>query len=173
MAETLPRAADAGLQGHYAGIVSRLLAFIVDVVIIGLVYAIAGRVLEYIVSALRGDTFSMSDHPLASNIALVLWVFFYSAYTLSTSGRTPGMAVFGIQAVRRDGHGLGTRRAIVRTLVFPLSFALFCFGFIMILLGRERRALHDVIAGSAVVYEWDAHAAHLRFLARKQSAAKS
>ena len=44
-------------------------------------------------------------------------------------------------------------------LVFPLSFLVLCLGFIMILLGRERRALHDVIAGTAVVYGWDARAA--------------
>ena len=32
---------------------------------------------------------------------------------------------------------------------------------------RERRALHDLIAGTAVIYEWDARAARLRFLARE------
>jgi hypothetical protein len=32
---------------------------------------------------------------------------------------------------------------------------------------RERRALHDIIAGTAVIYEWDARAARLRFLARE------
>jgi hypothetical protein len=35
-----------------------------------------------------------------------------------------------------------------------------------ILLGRDRRALHDVIAGTAVVYTWDARAARLGFLSR-------
>jgi len=32
---------------------------------------------------------------------------------------------------------------------------------------HEHRALHDLIAGSAVVYSWDARAAQLRFLARQ------
>ena len=35
-----------------------------------------------------------------------------------------------------------------------------------ILLGDRRRALHDVIAGTAVIYSWDARAARLRFLSR-------
>ena len=30
-------------------------------------------------------------------------------------------------------------------------------------LPRHRRALHDVIAGTAVIYSWDARAARLRF----------
>ena len=36
-----------------------------------------------------------------------------------------------------------------------------------ILVQREHRALQDLIAGSAVIYAWDARAARLRFLARE------
>jgi hypothetical protein len=32
---------------------------------------------------------------------------------------------------------------------------------------REHRAWHDFIAGSVVIYAWDAKAARLRFLARE------
>ncbi|MGH3277214.1 MAG: hypothetical protein ACRDNZ_23155, partial [Streptosporangiaceae bacterium] len=35
------------------------------------------------------------------------------------------------------------------------------------LVQREHRALHDLIAGTAVIYAWDARAARLRFLARQ------
>jgi uncharacterized RDD family membrane protein YckC len=54
----------------------------------------------------------------------------------------------------------------VRTLAFPLSFLLLGLGFLGILLRRDRRALHDVIAGTTVVYAWDAREARLRSLAR-------
>jgi uncharacterized RDD family membrane protein YckC len=57
----------------------------------------------------------------------------------------------------------------VRTLAFPLSFLLLGLGFLGILFGRDRRALHDVIAGTAVVYAWDAREARLRSLARERS----
>ena len=33
---------------------------------------------------------------------------------------------------------------------------------------RDRRALNDFIAGTAVVYDWDARAARLRWIARKE-----
>ena len=58
------------------------------------------------------------------------------------------------------------RRAVVRTLALPLSFLFLGLGFAGILLGDRRRALHDVIAGTAVIYSWDARAARLRFLSR-------
>ncbi len=77
-----------------------------------------------------------------------------------------GMALFGVQVVRDDGGDVNGRRAIVRTLALPLSFLLLGLGFLGILLGNQRRALHDVIAGTAVVYCWDARAARLRFLSR-------
>lgn len=46
-------------------------------------------------------------------------------------------------------------------------FLLMGVGFLGILVQREHRALHDLIAGTAVIYAWDARAARLRFLARQ------
>ena len=56
----------------------------------------------------------------------------------------------------------------------PLTFLTFGIGFVGLLIGRERRGLHDVIAGTAVVYDWGDRAAELpapltRFLARNQN----
>lgn len=158
---------DLHLQGHYAGIVSRLGGFVIDVLTILVVFAIAGQVFDYLVSTVLGDDFALSERPALSAIALVVWAFVYCAYPLSVAGRTFGMAAVGLQVVSKDGSPLRGRQAVVRVLVFPLSFLIFCFGFVLILLKRDRRALHDLIAGTAVVYAWDARSARLRFLARK------
>jgi len=56
-------------------------------------------------------------------------------------------------------------------LAFPLSFLLLGLGFVGIVIGRERRALHDVIAGTTVVYDWDARSARLRLLTRQAAEA--
>ena len=98
-------------------------------------------------------------------VIFVAWEFVYFGYWWAVSGRTPGMAALGIRVVRADGTVLPPKRAVVRALVFPLSFLLFGLGFLGILVQHEHRALHDLIAGSAVVYSWDARAARLRFLA--------
>ena len=74
--------------------------------------------------------------------------------------------LFGVRVVRDDGTGASARRAVVRMLAFPLSFPFLGLRFTGILLGGRRRALHDVIAGTAVIYSWDARAARLRFLSR-------
>jgi uncharacterized RDD family membrane protein YckC len=43
-------------------------------------------------------------------------------------------------------------------------------GFLGVLFQRERRTLHDLLVGTAVVYAWDARAARLRWMARKEPA---
>ena len=76
------------------------------------------------------------------------------------------VVLFGVQVVTDDGGDVSGRRAIGRTLAFPLSFLILCLGFLGILLGDQRRALHDIIAGTVVIYCWDARAARLRLLSR-------
>jgi uncharacterized RDD family membrane protein YckC len=76
------------------------------------------------------------------------------------------MALLGVRVVSADGAAATVRQAVIRTLAFPLSFLLLGLGFLGILLQHDRRALHDLIAGTAVIYSWDARAARLRFLAR-------
>ena len=116
---------------------------------------------------MTGHDVSWNRSNIVVAIIFVLWQFLYFGYSWAVSGRTPGMAVLGIRVVRADGTVLPPKQGVLRALVFPLSFLLFGLGFLGILVQHEHRALHDLIAGSAVVYSWDARAAHLRFLARQ------
>ena len=156
---------DLGLQGHYAGFVTRLTAFVFDVITVLVLFAAAAAVGEYVVSAVVGSQVHLSDAPIAADILLILWWFTYSAYPLGQTGRTFGMSIVGLRVVRSDGRTLTASRAVGRVLVFPLSFLLLGAGFALILLRRDRRALHDLLDNTAVVYGWDARAARLRFLA--------
>ena len=72
-----------------------------------------------------------------------------------------------VHVVNADGTRLEPRRGWVRSLTFPLGFLTLGLGFLGILVQREHRAVYDLIAGTAVVYAWDARAARLRYLARK------
>jgi uncharacterized RDD family membrane protein YckC len=156
-----------GLQGANAGIVTRFGGFIVDLVTIVVTFALAGQVVEWVLSTMRGRQFSFSNDRVESIVLLVAWVLLYCIYPLAVAGRTFGMAVVGIRVTRADGTDLNGWHAALRTIVFPLSFLVFGIGFLMILVTRDRRALHDFVAGSAVVYGWNARAARLRFLAKR------
>jgi uncharacterized RDD family membrane protein YckC len=157
---------DLGLQGHYAGIVTRLVAFAIDVFLAMTLFTLGGNVFEYVFSAVLNRDISLSDRPVIAAIALALWLLLYFAYPVAASGRTLGMALVGLEVVSKDGGDVGPGQALLRTIAIPISLVLLAIGILMILLNRQRRALHDLIAGTAVVYSWNARAARLRFLAR-------
>jgi uncharacterized RDD family membrane protein YckC len=154
-------------QGHYAGSVSRFLAYAIDVAASSAVFALALAAISYVAKVVTGHEVSWNKGNAVVAAVFVAWQFLYFGYSWAASGRTFGMAVLGIRVVMADGTTIEPRRGALRALVFPLSFLLCGLGFLGILVQRERRALHDLIAGTAVIYAWDARAARLRFLARE------
>jgi len=157
------------LRGQHAGFASRFIAFIVDCAVsIGVFLLVLGAA-SFAASVLTGSSIHWSRENTWVVVAFFAWEFFYYARFWTANGQTPGMLLLGVQVVGQDGSSVGTRRGLLRTLAFPLSFILLGLGFLGILLGRDRRALHDVIADTAVVYCWDAREARLRSLARDHS----
>ena len=154
-------------QGNYAGSVSRFLAYVIDLFASTAVFTLVLAGVSYVVQIVTGKQVHWDRQNIVVVILYVAWEFFYFGYSWAVSGRTFGMAVLGVRVVRADGAIAEPRRGVIRSLVFPLSFLLLGLGFLGILVQRERRALHDLIAGTAVVYAWDARAARLRFLARE------
>jgi uncharacterized RDD family membrane protein YckC len=154
------------LQGKYAGFASRFAAFAVDVGVSVGVFMLALAAISFAALVLTGKDITWHKGDIWVVIAYTVWAFVYFAHSWAASGRTVGMAAFGVRVVRDDGTEVSGRRAVVRTLAFPLSFLFLGLGFAGILLGDRRRALHDVIAGTAVIYSWDARAARLRFLSK-------
>lgn len=157
-----------GRQGHYAGAVSRLVAFAVDIGIIWLLYTLGAAALSLASQLLTGHSFTFAKHQIAGAVVLVVWGFVYFSYQWALNGKTIGNAVLGVQVVQATGAPVRPRQAVVRTLALPLSFLILCLGLLGILVQRERRAWHDLIAGTAMVYDWDARAARLRWLARTE-----
>jgi uncharacterized RDD family membrane protein YckC len=157
-----------GRQGHYAGAVSRLVAFAADVGASWGLFTLGAAALTFTIQLVSGAKFSLNDYQVASLVAAVIWEFLYFAYQWTVSGRTLGMAILGIKVVQTDGSPIGARAAVVRTVTLPLSIAAFGLGFLGILTNRRRYAWHDRFAKTAVVYSWDARAARLRWLARQE-----
>jgi uncharacterized RDD family membrane protein YckC len=154
------------LQGKYSGFASRFTAFAVDMGVSLGVFLLALAAISFAARVLTGKDIAWNRGDIWVTLGYAAWAFIYFAYSWAASGRTVGMALFGVRVARADGTDASGRQAIVRTLAFPLSFLLLGLGFAGILLGGRRRALHDVIAGTAVIYSWDARAARLRFLSR-------
>jgi uncharacterized RDD family membrane protein YckC len=153
-------------NGDYAGFVSRSVAWVVDLGVTSGVFMLALAAASFAASVLTGKAISWSKGSPIIIAVFAVWLFIYYAYSWAANGKTFGAALLGVQVVGEDGGAAGPRRAVIRTLAFPLSFLLCGLGFTGILIGRERRALHDVLAGTVVVYAWSARSAHLSYLTR-------
>ena len=150
------------MQGRFAGSVSRFLAFLVDQFAIGVVFAVGAMLVQSAIRVIFQSSYEVDDGGLAVVVAYGLWAFLYTAGSLAATGRTIGKAILGVMVVRTDGTKVNARRAGLRTLMFPVSFLLFGTGFLVGLVRRDRRELHDLIADTGVVYAWDADTARLR-----------
>ena len=156
------------MQGHYAGAATRLAAFALDQTIATSLFALMTAIVAWAIALVTSDTVDWDPDAIVTGTLLLVWLFVYYSYPWSVSGKTPGMALLGIRVVRADGAPASGANAVVRALALPLSFLTLGIGFLPIVFGKERRALHDKIAGTAVVYSWDARGARWRFLARQQ-----
>jgi uncharacterized RDD family membrane protein YckC len=154
-------------QGEYTGSVSRFAAYLIDLVASTVIYWVALQFVSFVVQIVTGSPVSFHRNNIAVVIIYVAWQFIYFGFQWAADGSTWGMALAGVQVVRADGTGLHHWQGWVRSLTFPLGFLTLGLGFLGILVQREHRAVYDLIAGTTVVYAWDARSARLRYLARQ------
>jgi uncharacterized RDD family membrane protein YckC len=137
----------------YSGLATRMLACAIDLLVIqavawtvGAVAAVAASVLDF--------SEDLETLLIAAGVVVAsLWTAGYFVFFWSTTGQTPGDRVMQIRVQDAgDGRPLHLGRAVVRLLGALLSVLLLFLGFLMILVDDRRRALHDRVVGSVVVY---------------------
>jgi uncharacterized RDD family membrane protein YckC len=159
------------LQGYYAGFSSRALALIVDYAIIVLVTGIViaalslffdipsvQRFVNWLAKALPGTDrlFGWFTSPPFGGAFFLLFQYLYFVFFFSTTGQTVGKAIMGLRVVTTDGKRMGVKRSFIRTLCYTLSLMPLGLGFLWVLGEDRRRAWHDKIAHTYVLYVWDA-----------------
>ena len=117
--------------------------------------------MDYVLGRIAGLETNVSEPSLWRAIAGVIWFFIYWWGSLALAGKTPGKVLLGLRVLTRQGEVLSAWSAALRTVALPVSYLLFGAGFLGIIVGKERRALHDVVAGSSVVYDWGPRTAEL------------
>ena len=133
-----------------AGFWIRAIALAIDGVIFLLVQASFSRLARLLWGpAPDGDTAVRGSVVLFT----LLFAVVYTTALHTVAGQTIGKSMVGVRVVAAsDGALLGVGPALLRHLAYVLSALPFGFGFLMAGLRRDKRALHDLIAGSRV--EW-------------------
>lgn len=66
-------------------------------------------------------------------------------------GTTPGKRLLGLYVCQPGGPpGIGVGRAVLRWVAYMVSMALLGVGFLLVAFNKDKRGLHDLIAGTAV-----------------------
>ena len=141
---------DAGRE--YAGLVTRAVAFAIDVALIDLAAIIVGIVVGLGISAFELPDVVRTIAVFVGGVAFVVWWIAYFALFWSTTGQTPGARVMGVRVVCEKGGMLGVGGAIVRLAGMLLAAIPLFAGFLLILFDQRRRGLQDMLARTIVVY---------------------
>ena len=130
-----------------AGFWIRAVALLIDV----LVWSVVRLSLDVVASRLWGREAEAS--PLVQTMLALFTVLFTALYTTvlhALDGQTLGKLAVGVRVVGVDGERLPFGAALLRWFALFVSFVPVGFGFIMAGLRGDKRALHDLIAGSRV-----------------------
>jgi uncharacterized RDD family membrane protein YckC len=135
--------------GETAGLGARLVAVVIDVVLLVVVDAFV----VYFTMQICGVTWL--DFGILPKAPLLVFLLvqnggYLAAFT--AGGQTLGKMAMGIRVVAADEtESLDVGRAILRTLLWLVLAVPGGLGFLTALLSRDRRGLHDRVAGTRVV----------------------
>ena len=148
------------LKGHYAGFISRLLAFSIDIAIIVIVLIFAGWLLNTMSTIFQLgilDSFSSFFEIWVTTVIIFLFSAGYYIFFWTLVGQTPGKLLLGLRVVSRSGRPITFWQALRRFVGYLISAVAIYIGYFWILIDNRRQGWHDKLAGTYVVYNWDAH----------------
>jgi uncharacterized RDD family membrane protein YckC/ribosomal protein L40E len=127
---------------EYVGFWVRLVATIIDVIIVGVAQLILARVLTVL---------GFGDTPVAE-VAWLLLGYLYSVLLVGHRGQTIGKMAVGIQVVDTYGNVPGLRRAVLREVVGKFFSGIVLFlGYVWVAWEERKRGWHDYIGTTYVI----------------------
>lgn len=121
----------------YAGLMIRLLALGVDLIVLGV-----------IVVMIRTATGLMSPPSIKWGILLFIP---YSTLTVARKGSTLGKRLFNLKITHTNGDKVGYWASFIRACSIFLSLIIFGLGILWIGIDSKKQGLHDKIADTVVV----------------------
>ena len=134
-------AAPAAVTGAKAGFWIRVLAFIIDSIILYVVNLIVGVVLNPSTTGRSG---------IQTLLGIIYFTYFWSASSL-WPGQTVGDKLLNLRVIKTDGTDLTIVQAFIRYVGLVVSFIVIFIGVIWVAFDPNKQGWHDKIAGTYVV----------------------
>jgi len=151
-------AADAARPIHFAGFWIRVVAYIVDQVVIVVIFMAVSVVIGVVFGlalAARGRPAPEATTVLIGLVyvaEIVILVAYQMIFLSSRWQATPGKRLCGICVIRTDGRKIGPGLALGRYLCWWLSAIILYVGLIMVAFTKQKKGLHDIMCNTRVIY---------------------
>ncbi len=141
---------------HYGGFWIRFAAVFIDGILLQIVkipmsLLFLGTVISPLARA-RPNT-ALTGTMLTLTFISTLIAFLYEVIMIRHFGATLGKMAVGVRVVRTDGSGLGWGTSIGRYFMKIVSGVILLIGYIMAGFDDEKRALHDRVCDTRVIYK--------------------
>ncbi len=135
-----------GLDAAFVAAATAVLGFVTGVVSPQAWPERAGNWFDYLVDLWNAQPWTL----LGPLVLFATLLVAYDAVTLAALGTSAGRRMLGLEVFDRRGGHPGPGRALVRALLRAVSIAVFGLGVLWAAAERERRAWHDLVAGTWV-----------------------
>ncbi|KQC14550.1 MAG: hypothetical protein APR56_03520 [Methanosaeta sp. SDB] len=121
---------------------SRLISYIIDSIIVGVIGGILSNLSMRDVGGMLGGILIV----LGLLVPLAYFTYFFG------NGQTPGMKAMKIKLIGTDGtYPIGYGKGFLRWIGMIISAAVILLGYVWILIDKKKQGWHDKIAGTYVV----------------------
>jgi uncharacterized RDD family membrane protein YckC len=134
-------AASAAVTGAKAGFWIRVVAFIIDSILVGVINAIIAAILSSNTTGRTG---------IQTLLGIIYFSYFWSASS-PWPGQTVGDKLLNLRVIRTDGSDLTIVQAFIRYIGLFISFIVIFIGVIWVAFDPNKQGWHDKIAGTYVV----------------------
>lgn len=142
----------------YGGFWWRVLAYIIDGIVLNIVEGVLGEILGidtlYLFNGfglnVLGYDSSVFEWGFAGAFNFLLIGLYYSLMTCSKWQATVGKLAVGLVVTDKFGQRISFARAVARFFASFLSAVIFGLGFLMVGWTKRKQGLHDMIAGTLV-----------------------
>ena len=134
-------AAPAAVTGAKAGFWIRVVAFIIDSIIVGVVNSIIAAILSSSTSGRTG---------IQTLLGIIYFTYFWSASS-PWPGQTVGDKLLNLRVIRTDGTDLTIVQALIRYVGLFVSFLVIFIGVIWVAFDPNKQGWADKIAGTYVI----------------------
>lgn len=124
-------------MSNYASLSSRLIALIIDNIILWVIGFIVGLVID--------------EQILGIGVGFILGILYNMYFWTQNNGQTPGKSMLGVRVVKTDGGKLNALDAIVRYVGYYINTILLLLGWLWAIPDPKNQGLHDKLAGTIVV----------------------